>query len=422
MNKKTVLDDLAARKQESIDFLRSLIKIDSSNIQHGLDGKEEAAQLFIQQELQRMGMNTKLSEPNYARIGNYVECSQGHSYANRPNLLGVLKGSGGGRSLILNGHVDTMSAENRDKWIHDPWSATIENGYVYGIGACDMKAGLAAMVCACKAVAKHVRLQGDVILQSVVDEEGGGNGTLDLVAQGQTADGAIISEPTELKVMIASRGVLVIHVQVTGEASHPNYKWEKANAVEKAIKIWNVLNELEHRWLATKNHPLLPRPTITIGKIQGGVAGTAVPALCDMYFDVEFLPEVYDLDGSSVRTTGLDFEKEFTDAVMRCAASDEWLSKHPPKIRIYQHVEPHSVERNFELVDLLVGNHGDGKVSAFPAGCDARHLAQAGIKTVIYGPGSMADAHNVNEKVKIDQYLHCIETLALTIMDWCGIE
>lgn len=421
MARDDVLQYIRENKEQAIQFLQGLLQIDSADIRHGMDGKEEEAQLYLQEHLKKLGLETTLCEPDYARISNLEGCSDGHQYKGRPNLTGILKGCGGGRSLILNGHMDTMEPGDLEEWKYPPWSATIEDGSVYSVGACDMKGGLAAMAFALLAVTRCVKLKGDVILQSVVDEEGGGNGTLDLVAQGYTADGAIISEPTELKIMAASRGVLVTHVRVTGEASHPNFKWTKANAAEKGFKVWLALYELEHRWLATKNHPSLPRPTITLGKIQAGVAGTAIPATCDMDFDVEFLPEEYALDGTCKKVTGADVKKEFTDAIMRASLADEWLSKHPPEIHVNQHVEPHSVSLDFELIRLLQKNDGNCIVSAFPAGCDARHLAQAGIQTVIYGPGSMADAHNVNEKVSIAQYLKCIEVLSLTIMDWCGV-
>jgi len=418
-NKETILRYLAQHEEDSVRFLRLLLQIDSSDIEHGLDGQEERAQLFLRDALSDTGMELRLTEPVPERMKGFAEYTEGHNYKGRPNLIGTLRGSGGGRSLLLNGHVDTMAPGDRKEWTFDPWSAEVKDGSIYALGACDMKAGLAAMVCAIRAVSAHCRLKGDLLFASVVDEEGGGNGTLDCVAQGISADGAIISEPTDLKVCIASRGVLVVHVHVDGQSGHPNFKWEKASAAEKAFKICAALNDLERRWLATKTHPLLPRPTITLGKISAGVAGTSIPSSCDMEFDVEFLPEEYRLDGTVRKTNGFDIEKEFTDEIMRVAAADEWLSEHPPVVHVDQHVEPHSVSRGFPLIDILAANDGEGVISAFPCGADARHLATGGIPALIYGPGSMADAHNVNEKVSIAQYLHCISALASTIVDWC---
>lgn len=422
MGTEKITSYIEEHQSEAIALLQKLLQIDTSDIRHGFDGQEIKGQCFLRNYLESIGMETSLCEPDYTRIGGYPECAFGHSYNGRPNLIGIKKGIGLGRSLILNGHMDTMPAENIESWKYNPWSAVIEEEYIYSLGACDMKAGLAAMAFAVNAVHQHGKLRGDIILESVVDEEGGGNGTLDLVAQGYKADAAIIGEPTELKISAASRGVLVIHIHVTGETGHPNYKWEKANAVEKAIKVLMGLYSLEHQWLAVKNHPMLPRPTITIGKIQGGTAGTVIPAECDMDLDIEFLPEEYSLDGSCRKTTGMDIIKEIRTAVAKISESDEWLRNHRPQVRIDQHVEPHSVAVDFELIKLLLANQKDSIVSAFPAGCDARHLAQAGIPTIIYGPGSMRDAHNVNEKVSIPQYLKYIKTLALTLTDWCGFE
>jgi acetylornithine deacetylase len=417
--KDKVIAYIDHHKDVAIDFLRELITIDSSDINHGISGREEEAQLFLKKSMDGSGAKTLLTEPDYARMISNAECSPGHDYHGRPNLVAEYKGMGGGRSLILNGHIDTMAADAAE-WKHDPWSAEIENGNIYGVGACDMKGGLAAMVYAAKAVQATARLKGDLYIHSVVDEEGGGNGTLDLMTQGYRADGAIIAEPTDLNIMTASRGVFLCKISVNGEGGHPNFKWVKANAVDKAVIIYNGLMDTEKKWLATKTHPLLPRPTITMGRITGGTAANVLAARCDMYYDVEFLPEEYSLDGKICKTTIEGIKKQFTDEVCRICQSDAWLCKNPPELDFYQQVGAHSVETDFELARLLVRNQPGAAISAFQAGCDARHLASAGIKTIIYGPGSMADAHNANEKISIDQYLHCIKTLALTIMDWCG--
>jgi acetylornithine deacetylase len=417
--KDKILAYLHDHQDAAIAFLRELITIDSSDIDHGVSGREEKAQLFLKKRLDASGARTILIEPDYARMRGHAECNPGHDYHGRPNLVAEFTGSGGGRSLILNGHADTMAADPA-LWKHGPWSAAVEGGDIYGVGACDMKGGLAAMVFAAEAVQAVTRLKGDLYIHSVVDEEGGGNGTLDLAAQGRRADGAIIAEPTDLKVMTASRGVFLCKIHVSGEGGHPNFKWEKANAVDKAIKIYNGLMETEKRWLATKTHPMLPRPAITMGRIMGGTAANVLAAACDMYLDVEFLPEEYALDSTIRKVSIEEIKQQFKDEVLRICRSDVWLSANPPDLDFYQQVGAHSVDPDFELAQILVKNQPDAAISAFQAGCDARHLAAAGIKTLIYGPGSMADAHNANEKISIRQYLTCIQTLALSIIDWCG--
>jgi acetylornithine deacetylase len=318
-----------------------------------------------------------------------------------------------------------MEPQYLERWNHDPFDPVIEDGKLFGVGSCDMKGGLAAMLMAYDAVAGcGVDLKGDVIIESVVDEEGGGNGTLDLCARGYTADGAIVTEPTELHILPASRGVLLLEVIVEGKAAHACLKWEGVNAIEKALYILSSMREMEREWLATRTHPLLPRPTVGIGQIKGGVAGSAVPGECVMRFDLKYLPSVYDLGGKRSVTDSEAIKKEVTDRIMRTCKSDPWLSEHPPKLSFYQHCIPHEIPAEHDLVQTIAASAkpvtGEPKISGFPAGCDARHLDMHGIPAVIFGPGSLRNAHSIDEHVSIDEYTKCIEVIAHTIIEWCG--
>lgn len=425
MERGNVISYIDAHRQNAERLLSDVIKINSAVIDHGLSGQEEKAQLHLKEYLESMGLKTKLSIPTYERISKFKEYSPGHSYKERPNLVAELKGCGGGRSLILNGHIDTMQPAYRESWTHDPYAADIVDDVMYGVGACDMKAGVCAMIFALKAVSIYTKLKGDVTIQSVVDEEGGGNGTLDLVAQGLKADGAIITEPTSLQVQPASRGVLLAEVAVKGKAIHACLKWEGVNAIDKALIIKRAMDELEQKWLAQKTHPTLPRPTVTLGKIEGGVAGSAVPGECHMYFDIKYLPTEYDLYGKKKNIQSEMIKNEVLETIARACASDEWLSAHKPKVTFYQHCEPHEVDESFPLVDILMQNmkfiNGEATLSGFPAGCDARHLGAVGIPAIVFGPGELRHAHSVDEQVRISDYITAIKVLALAIMDWCDI-
>lgn len=418
---------IRARAEQHLEFLKALIRIDSTVIRHGLDGREAAAQAFLAQRFSERGLGVELSEPEYGNIEKYPAYSPGHSYKNRPNLVGLAKGSGGGRSLILNGHIDTMEPQYLERWSHDPLDPVIEEGNLYGLGACDMKGGLAAMISALEAVRDcGVQLKGDVTVQSVVDEEGGGNGTLDLCARGYQADGAIITEATGLNLQPASRGVLLLEVAVEGLATHACLKWEGVNAIEKAVFLLESLRELEREWLAGRAHPLLPRPTIGIGQIEGGVAGSAVPGACVMRFDIKYLPSFQDLRGARVVLSGEQIKQEVSERIMAACRADPWLTEHPPRLSYYQHCMPHEIDERHELVQTLAsaaaGVLGGARVSGFPAGCDARHFALHGIPAVIFGPGDLRHAHSVDEHVPVTEYLGCLEVLAHAIMDWCGVE
>jgi acetylornithine deacetylase len=159
-----------SQAQQYVDFLRNLVRINSTVIRHGLDGNEAQAQAFIAEHLEARGFTVSTHEPDYRNIEKYPAYSPGHSYKNRPNVVGLYRGTGGGRSLILNGHVDTMEPQYLQRWSHDPFDPVVEGGRLYGVGSCDMKAGLAAMLMALEAIRDcGLRLKGDVMVQSVVD-------------------------------------------------------------------------------------------------------------------------------------------------------------------------------------------------------------------------------------------------------------
>lgn len=419
-----IFDFVDSRSTDAVEFLRRLVQFDTSTIHHGLDGQELAIQEWLAVVLSNWGLATRLFEPDNEKMKYCSDFSHGHSYRNRPNLVARLPGTGGGRSLILNGHVDTMPSGDRAKWTHDPWSGEVEGGDMYGLGVCDMKAGVAAMILALRFLCEAgFPPAGDVIVQTVVDEEGGGNGTLACVMEGYRADAAIITEPTRLQVQPASRGVFLLEVDLEGRATHACLKWGGVNAIEKGVKIIQGMIELERFWLAQRRHPLFPPPTITIGQINGGIAGSQVPGQCVLKFDVKYLPEEVLPDGCSREVTGDMVKAEVEGWVRMLCAGDPWLRDHTPALTWYQHCTPHYLDPKHSLVQIMQGAAeqvlGLGVISGFPAGCDARHLQnRAGVPTIIFGPGDLQYAHSVDERVSVNDYLNAIKVLALAIHQW----
>ena len=397
-----ILSYIDSHRAEAIEFLQHMVAFDSSTIHHGLDGQELAIQEWLAGVLAGWGLETR----------------------NRPNLVATLKGAGNGRSLILNGHVDTMPAGDRARWTHDPWAGEIADGDMFGLGVCDMKAGVAAMILATRFLCEAgFPPQGDVLIQSVVDEEGGGNGTLGCVVEGYRADAAIVTEPTRLHVQPASRGVLLLEVAVEGRATHACLKWGGVNAIEKGVKIIQGMIELERLWLATRRNPLFPPPTITIGQITGGLAGSQVPGECVLKFDVKYLPVEMDRDGRDKPNNADMVKQEISDWIRTLCAGDPWLADHPPALSWYQHCIPHYLDPRHPLVGLMRGATEAVRewsmVSGFPAGCDARHLQnRAGVPAIIFGPGDLQYAHSIDERVSVQEYLDAIKILALAIHDW----
>ena len=255
-----------------------------------------------------------------------------------------------------------------------------------------MKAGVAAMILAVKYLNDlDISHHGDIIIESVVDEEGGGNGTLACVAEGYKADAAIVTEPTGLQMYCASRGVFLLKVEVSGKPSHACFKWNGVNAIEKAIKIAEGLKELETRWLATRKNPLLPSPTITLGQIEGGISAATVPGNCTMRFDVKYLPYEIDGNGNKVIVKSEEIKEEVAECIRRVCQADPWLEKHPAKLEWYLSVMPHSIDIDHPLIGVAAKfamRCGKHMISGLPSGADARHLQNNGnIPTILFGPG-----------------------------------
>lgn len=416
---------LEINKERYLEFLKAVVSADSTNIRHGFGGNEKNAQKVIVKKLEELGMEVDVFEPSDEELcKQFQEANPGHDYKDRPNVVGVLKGIGGGKSLILNGHIDTMPYDHLEEWVTHPLEPKVIDGKLYGRGTCDMKGGLAAAICAIDLLhSMGASLKGDVLVESVVDEEGGGNGTMACIARGYQADGAIISEPTELEIMPAHMGWLFYKIEVKGKALHSSMKWKGVNAIEKMIKIMHALQELERRWCMEKRSDMLPPPTINFGTIHGGMAGSVVADQCILDFGLHYLPSDSDEDG-----LGANVEAELITAIEYAAAGDEWLSKNPPVIKLYQQGSGYELPSEYPLIGLLEKNHkkimGEKPViRGCEYGSDARLLTNYGnTPAVLYGPGSIEQAHGINEYVDVNQFYQAILVLAQTILEWCNEE
>ena len=414
---------LELNKDEYLDFLKKVVSADSTNKEHGVYGNELNAQKVIIQKMESLGMSVDAFEPDAAAIeAHFPEKNPGHYYKDRPNVVGQLHGSGSGRSLMFNGHIDTMPFDNLDQWKTHPLEPKVFDGKLFGRGTCDMKGGLCAAICALDLLKKaEVQLRGDVIIESVVDEEGGGNGTMACILKGYKADAAIIPEPTELQVMPAHMGWLFYKIEVRGKALHSSMKWQGVNAIEKMMKIMLALQELERTWCMVKRSAILPPPTINFGVISGGMAGSVVADRCELDFGLHYLPSDADDDG-----LGKNVHQEVMETIDLAVAGDKWLKKNPPSIRLYQEGSGFEISTDSPMVKLLESVHQEvnGKkpiVRGCEYGSDARLLNNYGkISTILYGPGCIQQAHGINEYISLEEYYKAIEVFAKTIVQWCG--
>ena len=337
------------------------------------------------------------------------------SRPNRPSVGARLKGIGGGRSLVLNGHLDIY--ELSEDWTRDPFAAALEDGKVYGAGIADMKAGTAAAAAAVRRIASSdQRLRGDVIFQGVSCHFEGGVGTRSLCAAGFVGDAAVDCEPSSNTIGIAHRGAAYLKITTKGRQAHTTYKHLGVNAIETMEPILAGLRELESS-LPYEPHPLLPGgPILNIGTIRGGTKHNQVPDRCTVTLDIRLLPSQ---DPHDVKRQVEDMiERLRTTVDSRIDAvvefSEHWLSG--PR-------HPYEISADAPIVQAL--DHAVRAVTAsepvyqgLPFWCDLVALEQFGVKGVNFGPGD--PPYNFpDEYVYEAQYLQAVDVYEQLIREYC---
>ena len=435
-----ILRAVDERREELVDFLQRLTRIPSIA---GTSNEGRAQSLVIKQLQEIGGLKIDSWEPSIEEVEKYplhpIRLSK-WNYDNRPNVVGVLKGKDAqrGRSLILNGHIDVVSAEPVSGWKHDPWSGEIKDGKVYGRGSLDMKGGLTAMIYALHMVKKVIgaNLNGDVILESVVEEEYGGGGTISAVVKGYTADAAIIPESTAAHaVCVGSCGLRFFRIRLEGKPEWPHLAHYGVNAIPLANKIYDALIKLDmsRAERLRGKHPLFEtfrsgdmrgpgRPTnMTVGILRAGDWPATVAGWAELEGRVGFPPS----------ERGEEVQRQVEDAVRKTAGEDEWMIQHQPFVQWWgARREPYELDVNAPIVQLLKRNAesvtGQCEVYATPSAGDGAYLMPrigpyGGIPTVWYGPGG-AGAHTFDEYVSLDELTQVTKVLALTILDWCNYD
>jgi len=379
---------------DPVALAQALVRVDSRNpgLVPGAPGEGTVAELLAN-VLARWGFRVALQEvtpgrPNViARIG-----------AARP----------GAPTLLFNGHLDVVGT---DGMTHPPFDATIAEGRLYGRGAADMKAGIAAMcAAAARAASLDGGLAGEIIVAAVIDEEFESRGTQHLVASGVRADAAIVTEPTGLAIIPAHRGFVWIDVVCHGRAAHGS-RWEIGiDAIRHAGLILAELDRLDAEELPLVQHPLLGRGSLHASLIEGGTGMSTYPDRCVLKLERRTLP------GQSP-----------ADALAEVRAACERVRERQPtlqaEVRVQFAQQPSDVDPAAPIVEQLAGALAPelpAHIEGMSAWTDCAILNAAGIPAICFGPGDIALAHAAVEWVSIAEIEQATRVLTRLAQRWCG--
>jgi acetylornithine deacetylase len=434
---RSVTDAIAQRGDELVALAASLVALDTTAREVGDPPRQEA-------ELQRLlagrqvdaGAEIDLFEPTAAELAGRPLVPAGLDFAGRPQLIATHRGAEGGRSLVLNGHIDVVSAEPVGTWTSPPFEPEVRDGRLYGRGSCDMKGGVAAMAFAAEVLAQlGVRLAGDLIVATNTDEESSGAGGSALVAHGLRADAGIVTEPTGHRTWIACRGSEYGVIRVPGRAGHaevPHPDWRvggAVNAIDKAAVVIEAMAALRDRWGSTAGltHPVLSAPSIVPTVIAGGEWAVTYPSSCELTIAVMYLPAQADERGWGERVRA-----EVDDWIVERTRADDWLAAHPPQIQWETNgVMPMELADDEPIVATMRAASRDigrpSELAGLDSWYDGATLTKlAGIPSIGYGPPGFDPhgttvAHTIDEYVPVDGLIACAQGLAVAAIRFCGL-
>lgn len=418
-NRRRIIEKIEACRDDAVAFLRNIVQIPS------VTGDESAIQKYVSGYMMDMGLDIDMWETDWDKLKEhpgYRPVARG--YEGRPNIVATLAGTGGGRSLLLNGHTDVIPVGDGGGWSDNPWSGAIKEGRIYGRGSCDMKSGVASHIFAVKCIKElGIRLKGDVMINVVVDEEVSGHGTLDTVARGYRADAGISGETSGLAVQPACIGRIWFEIEIRGKPVGVQKRYEGVSGIDLGNQIAGAVAELEGERVASVTHPLYPNAVDSlpclIGTFEAGSYPSAFPANCLLKGSIGTLP-------------GEDHEgvkQSLVDRVARAAADDPWMKDHPPTVRFIGYdAQASEIPCDHEIVTTVSRVYTEvtgatPEISGRQGAADTRFLnLYANTPTVIFGPGSTAVMHSDDEYVSVEDYLTAIKVMALSIYDWCNSE
>ncbi|MGG2028392.1 peptidase [Gottfriedia sp. S16(2024)] len=407
-------------KNKAIELLQNLVQ------EKSVSGNEADAQKIISNYLQNLGLVIDRFEPSIEELAkSSYFISERTSFEESPNIVAILKGTGNGRSIILNGHIDVVPEGEISSWERHPYSGEIVGNRLYGRGTTDMKGGNVAALFAIEAIKKcNIPLKGDIYFESVIEEESGGAGTLATILRGYVADAVLIPEPTKMKIFPKQQGSVWFRVKVKGKVAHGGTRYEGVSAIEKSIMVINHINQLEKlrntRLLDDPLYKNVPIPIpINIGKINGGTWPSSVSDLVTLEGRL----------GVSPNETIEEAKLEITRWLKTLSLIDDWFIENPVEVEFFgARWLPGSIDLGHPFMESLKKSYqyvykNEPIIEASPWGTDGGLFTQIKqIPTIVFGPGETKVAHYPNEYIDLDELFRCAEVIAHTLLDWCGVE
>lgn len=418
--RQRILDAVDTGFDEQISFTQDLVRHPSVRTAEG------SAQDLLYEAMMNRGFEMDRWELDPEELAQhpgagYVEVS----YQNVDAVVGTFRPSTErGRSLILNGHVDVVPAGPEDQWSRSPWDAEVRDGWLYGRGAGDMKAGLAANLFAYDAVRRAgLTPTGRIAFQSVPEEECTGNGSLAALMRGYEADAVLIPEPEEDMLVRANVGTIWFRLRVRGEPTHPRVMSSGFNAIDAAYFVLGRLRELEqawneetgeHRYFEDLDHPI----NLNVGQISGGDWPSSVPAWCDLDLRIALYP------GTHPDTVW----QTITETLESIDHDDSGHPVSATAVRTGFYAEGYVLDEGSDAEQTLRLAHraafDDKELEAFttPGYLDGRVFTQyADTPALVYGPITEA-IHGYDERVDLESLRRISKSIALFLAEWCGAE
>jgi acetylornithine deacetylase len=418
-------DWVEENRRAVLDLNRALVSLPSEN--RYPDGDEKRVQAFVEGYLEGLDCETDVFLPtDVPGLMEHPAYLGGRNYEGRPNVVGKKEGIGEGRSILFSGHMDTVP-RGEDPWSVDPFSGVVEEGKQYGLGIFDMKGGMAAAMMALRALDElGVRLQGDVTIETVVDEEfGGANGTLACRLRGYGADVAIVPEPSNLVICPRNQGGSMFRISFEGKPGRSFSGEELLNPVYAAARFLEIFRDYEayHREKTPgsrffENDPGLP------AYVQGVRAAASdlplsdrVPSRCTMDVWIQCYPE----------TSEEELRQDFVSFCEERMKGDEVLSEVRPNIeKLIRFLPGTGIPEDHEILEVATRAarqvYEEGlPVEGAPFACDSFMFnLHSDTPALIWGPKG-GNAHAPDEYIEVEPFMDLVKMYALTMVEWCGV-